>query len=146
MRIWYEPVSSTCAETGAPATRLTAAARTTCVNVMCFMIRSRNLEGLRLPAAGGLQATGSNRASSKSRIARLRAPLGRVGLPLEVNGGYPRKLQVRRVDDVVGHDEITVTVRLRVHVPVLREHRAFAVRHAVLAQVARAQVRGDRLQ
>src|SRR5688572_14993848 len=98
MRVWYEPVRSTCAPAGmANAIRAHAASP----SLSFFMLNSRKPEGFGLP-------------SSKPRVAGLRVPFASVRLFLEMDRRYPRSLQVGRVVHRIGDDEIFVAVGLGV--------------------------------
>src|SRR4026207_287022 len=57
----------------------------------------------------------------------------------------PLSLQIDRIVHYVGVDQILVAVGFNVQVPVLGEHRTVAVRNAVLSEIARAELCGDRL-
>src|SRR5712671_3583552 len=79
-------------------------------------------------------------------LTRRRVPLRAVLLQLEVRAGDEGQLQVLRILDDGADEEDDVAVRLGADlVEVFRDGRGRAVRHAVLAKVAVAEVRrGDK--
>src|SRR5687767_1710921 len=100
MRVWYEPVRSTCAPAGMANAISASATRT--VRMVVPLI-------------------------SKPRVAGLRVPFALIRFLLEVERGDPGCLQIGRVVYRVGDDEVLVAVGFGVHVPVFGESRAIAV-------------------
>src|SRR5690606_10748584 len=81
------------------------------------------------------------------RPARPRVELRAVRLELEVRARVKRLAEVARVLDDRDHEQPDVAVRvLRQAVEILGDRRLLAVRHAVLAKIALAEVRGHDLQ
>src|SRR5215467_10202250 len=99
----------------------------------------------RMPIRGPLTSRGFfGRAVARLKLlrrARRRIPARRVRQLLEIRRGQVRTAGVDRVVDLRGHREPAIAVGHRVEIVILGDRCLRAVRRAVLAHVARTQIR-----